>query len=608
MENLAMNKNGNKTKLISPYGGKLINLMVADEERQELLERSRRLPSVQISARSLCDLELLATGAFSPLDRFMGKSDYEHVLTEMRMCSGVLFPIPITLPVDESAVPTWGEEITLSDARNTPLAVMRIEEVYHWDPQREARLILGTTDPRHPLISEMAHWGKVYVSGELKVINSPQYHDFVELRHTPAQVRTILEDMGYRKVVAFQTRNPMHRIHEELTKRAAEEVDGSLLIHPAVGMTKPGDVDHYTRVRVYSKLVENYYDHDRTLLSLLPLAMRMAGPREVLWHAIIRRNHGATHFIVGRDHAGPGKDSYGRPFYGPYEAQQMLLQYADEIGVQPIPFKELVYLADEERYEEQDKVPEGARIFSISGTQVRDEYLAKGNSLPEWFTRPETAEILQQMYPPRHKQGFCIWFTGLSGAGKSTTAEVLTSLFLERGRQVTVLDGDVVRTHLSKGLGFSREDRDTNILRIGFVAGEIARHGGAVICAAISPYRAARNEVRKMMGEDRFIEVFVDTPIAVCEQRDVKGLYERARRGQITGFTGVDDPYEAPIDPEITLETVNATPKDNALKIINYLEEHGFLLHDGLTAERANGGNGRAHLEEPSVVMAEGAA
>ena len=569
------------SKLVSPYGEKLVDLMVTGEERQELIEKSNRLPSIQISARSLNDLELLATGAFSPIDRFMGKADYERVLTEMRTTDGTLFPIPITLPVDESDLPSWSEQITLSDARNNTLAVMRIEEVYHYDPQREARLVLGTTDTRHPLISEMVRWGKVYVSGELKMIDLPKYYDFAELRRTPAQVRASLDKMSNANVVAFQTRNPMHRIHEELTKRAAEDVNGSLLIHPVVGMTKPGDVDHYTRVRVYRSLAENYYENNQTLLSLLPLAMRMAGPREALWHAIIRRNFGANYFIIGRDHAGPGKDSHGRPFYGPYEAQMMLTQYGEEIGVQPVEFKTLVYLADDERYEEQDKVPEDARIFSISGTEVREDYLAKGKTLPEWFTRVETADILQQMYPPRHKQGFCVWFTGLSGSGKSTTAEILTSLLLESGKQVTVLDGDVVRTHLSKGLGFSPEDRDTNILRIGFVAGEIARHGGTVICAAISPYRATRNEARKMVDEDRFIEIFVDTPIEVCESRDVKGLYARARRGQITGFTGVDDPYEAPTDPEITLYTVKTTPEENARNIIDFLEGQGYLQPDG---------------------------
>lgn len=593
-----MPEKSNNSILISPYGGKLVNLVASGEEREELLARANKLPAVQISARSLCDLELLAIGAFSPLDRFMGKADYERVLTEMRLKDGTLFPMPVTLPLDESALPKWGEAITLNDARNNTLAIMQIEDIFHYDPQRETRLVFGTTDPKHPMVSEMVRWGKVYVTGELKVINLPIYHDFVDLRRTPAEVRALLEKMGNANVVAFQTRNPLHRIHEELTKRAAEEIGGSLLVHPVVGMTKPGDVDHYTRVRTYRALVDNYYDSARTLLSLFPLAMRMGGPREALWHAIIRRNYGANHLIVGRDHAGPGNDSQGKPFYGPYEAQQMVSQYSEEIGVTPVEFKELVYLPDEERYEEVTKVPEGARILNISGTQVREDYLAKGKLLPEWFTRQETAEILQQMYPPRFKQGVCLWFTGLSGSGKSTTAEILTSLLLERGRQVTLLDGDVVRTHLSKGLGFSREDRDTNILRIGYVAGEIARQGGMVICAAISPYRAARNECRKMVGEN-FIEIFVDTPIEVCESRDVKGLYARARRGQITGFTGVDDPYEAPVNPELTLDTVNADAAANAHKIIAYLEENGLIL----PAVPNNG-----HAEETSPLATPAAA
>jgi sulfate adenylyltransferase len=581
----------NNGSLIAPYGGELVNLFVTGDEYADLVEKSRRLPAVQISSRAKCDLELLATGAFTPLDRFMGKADYERVLAEMRLENGLLFPIPVTLPVDKNALSGRSDEIVLVDSHNQTIAIMQIEEVYPWDLQMEARMVLGTTDPRHPLISEMAHWGDVYVSGALKVLSIPTNFDFQEIRLTPAQVRQQLAKMGNEKVVAFQTRNPMHRIHEELTKRAAEAVSGSLLIHPVVGMTKPGDVDHYTRVRSYRALVDNYYDRNRTLLSLLPLAMRMAGPREALWHAIIRRNYGATHFIIGRDHAGPGIDSHGKPFYGPYDAQILLEQYSDELGVQPVEFKELVYLADEDRYEEQDKVPDGAEVLKISGTQVRDDYLAKGISLPEWFTRKETADILQQMYPPRHKQGFCIWFTGLSGSGKSTTAEVLTTLILERGRQITVLDGDVVRTHLSKGLGFSKDDRDTNILRIGFVAGEITRHGGCVICAAISPYRSARNEVRKMVGTDHFIEVFVDTPIGVCEERDKKGLYDRARRGLITGFTGVDDPYEAPVDPEVTLDTVNSTVEDNARSIIAFLEEKGFLqqVHNNNHVEEMTG-------------------
>ena len=570
-----------KAKLISPYGGnKLVNLVVTGQECEELAARAAKLPSIKISMRNLCDLELLATGGFSPLDRFMGKADYERVLHEMRLSDGTLFPLPITLTADPKELPTVGEDIVLRNTNNDVIAVMTLDEVYHWDAGTEAALAYGSTDSKHPMISEMARWNKICISGPLKVITLPKYYDFIELRRTPAQVREMLENMGHDNVVAFQTRNPLHRIHEELTKRAAAQVGGSLIIHPVVGMTKPGDVDHYTRVRIYKSLVDNYYDKKSTLLSLLPLAMRMAGPKEALLHAIIRRNHGANHFIVGRDHAGPGKDSTGKPFYGPYDAQEIMKKYEHEIGVKMIPFEELVYLPDEKRYVEGKDVPQGAKTLNISGTQVRDDYLAKGKLLPDWFTRPETAEILREMYPPRHKQGFCIWFTGLSGSGKSATTQVLTSLLLERGREIAILDGDVVRTHLSKGLGFSKEDRDTNIMRIGFVAGEIVHATGAVICAAISPYRATREEARKMVGEN-FVEVYMDTPVEVCEQRDVKGLYAKARLamqdGHPMGFTGVDDPYEPPIDPEIALKGYGASPEENARIIVAYLEEQGFL-------------------------------
>jgi sulfate adenylyltransferase len=569
-----------KANLIAPYGGNLVNLVVEEKEREELLARASKLSSIKITMRNLCDLELLATGGFSPLKTFMGKADYERVLHEMRLTDGTLWPLPITLTADAKELPTVGEDIVLRNTNNDVIAIMTLDEVYHWDPETEAALAYGSTDPRHPMVSEMERWGKVCISGPIKVLNLPKYYDFIELRRTPAQVREMLEEMGNTNVVAFQTRNPLHRIHEELTKRAAAQVKGSLIIHPVVGMTKPGDVDHFTRGRIYKALVENYYEKNSTILSLLPLAMRMAGPKEVLLHAIIRRNHGANHFIVGRDHAGPGKDSTGKPFYGPYDAQEKMKQYEDELCVKMIPFEELVYLPDEDRYVEGKDIPAGARTLNISGTQVRDDYLAKGKLLPEWFTRPETAEILREMYPPRHKQGFCIWFTGLSGSGKSATTQVLTSLLLERGREIAILDGDVVRTHLSKGLGFSKEDRDTNILRIGFVAGEIVHAGGAVICAAISPYRSTRNEARKMVG-DNFVTVYMDTPVEVCEQRDVKGLYAKARQameaGKPMGFTGVDDPYEPPIDPEITLKGYGATPEENARIIVKYLEDQGYL-------------------------------
>jgi sulfate adenylyltransferase len=529
------------------------------------------LPSIQISDRAACDLELLATGAFSPLDRFMGQAAYQRVLDEMRLPSGDVFPIPVTLPVEANANVELHRDLALRSSRNDLLAVMTVEEIYGWDAEEFATKVLGTTDPKHPLVAESARWGKLNVSGPLRVLPIVPPIDFRELRRTPAEVRALLAATGRKNVVAFQTRNPLHRVHEELTGRATAAVDGVLLLHPVVGLTKPGDVDHYTRVRTYKALAEHHYDRDRIVLSLLPLAMRMAGPREALWHALIRKNYGANHFIVGRDHASPG------PFYGPYDAQELVARYSDEIGVTMVPFEELVYLPEEDRYEEASKVPAGARTLTISGTQVREQYLDRGLRLPEWFTRPEVARILGESYPPRHQQGVCIWFTGLSGAGKTATAELVAQLLLEHGRQATVLDGDVVRTHLSKGLGFSKEDRDTNIRRIGFVAAEIVRHGGIAICAAVSPYRATRDEVRRMTGGDRFIEVFVDTPLEVCEARDTKGMYAQARSGAIKGFTGIDDPYEAPLAAEVTLETTSATAEDNARRVLSLIEERGFV-------------------------------
>ncbi len=564
--------------MITPCGGKLVNLVLSPDEAAEQKVLANRLPSIQISERCRCDLELLATGAFSPLDRFMGREDYERSVAEMRLSDGHLFPIPVTLPVSKDAVPALDSEVALRDARNNLLAILTVREIFPFDQDEFGARVLGTNDHRHPLRAEMDRWGDFFISGPLKLIELPRHHDFRDIRLTPHAVRALLSKIGHDNVVAFQTRNPLHRVHEELTKRALEETDGVLLLQPVVGVTKHGDVDRFTRVRTYQALAAQYYEPDRIILSLIPLAMRMAGPREALWHALIRRNYGANHLIVGRDHASPGVDSRGNPFYGPYDAQQLVTESAGELGVKAVAFRELVYLPDEDRYEEADKAPPEAPTLSLSGTQVRDDYLGRGEPLPEWFTRPEVAAILSESFPPRHKQGLCVWFTGLSGSGKSTTADVLTVLLQEHGRQITMLDGDVVRTHLSKGLGFSKEDRDTNIRRIGFVAAQLVRHGGVVICAAVSPYRSTRNDVRNMIGADHFIEVFVDTPLEVCEERDTKGMYAKARRGEIKDFTGIDDPYEPPESPEIVVDTVSNAPEMNAQAIIAELTTRGFLV------------------------------
>jgi sulfate adenylyltransferase len=568
------------SSLISPYGGKLVDLLVQPDDFNEVKAHASCLPSLRLSERAVCDLELLTVGAFSPLDRFMGKEDYQRVLDEMRLADGHLFSIPVTLPVEPGDDIRLDRSVALRSPRNELLAVMTIEEIYEWDREEAAQKVLGTQDLSHPLVEEMQRWGRLSISGQLKVLQLPARYDFQPLRLTPTLTRERLENFKRVNVVAFQTRNPLHRAHEELTRRAIRSTDGVLLLHPVVGLTKPGDLDHFSRVRTYKALINRYYDPDRAVLALLPLAMRMAGPREALWHAIIRRNYGANHLIIGRDHASPGNDSTGKPFYGPFDAQELVHNSYDELGVKPVPFREMVYIPEEGRYEDVSQIHPQTRTMSISGTQARELYLNQGRKLPEWFTRPEVAEVLSETYPPLHRQGVCVWFTGLSGAGKSTTADILTVLLLEHGRRVTVLDGDLVRIHLSKGLGFSKEDRDTNIRRIGIVASEIVRHGGVAICAAVSPYRAAREEVRNMMAKGHFVEVFVDTPLEVCEERDVKGIYSQARAGRIKGLTGIDDPYEPPESPELALNTITHSGEENARLILKCLIERGFVRAD----------------------------
>ena len=540
--------------------------------------------SITLDERAICDLELLAVGGFSPLKTFMGKADYDRVVREQRLADGSLWPLPIVLPVKPGDGVEAGKTVALRDIYGNLLAFLHVEEIYEADKQAEAQHVFGTLDKKHPSVAYLDRIPNHYASGRLEVVRTPPHYDFVELRRTPRELREHFESLGWSKIVAFQTRNPLHRAHEELTKRAAEQIGGGLLIHPVVGVTKPGDVDHYTRVRCYRALVDNYYEKGSVVLSLLPLAMRMAGPREVLLHAIIRRNYGCTHFIVGRDHAGPGNDSTGKPFYGPYAAQEAMAKHKDEIGMEMVDFKMMVFLPDENRYAPVDEVPEGTKTANISGTQVRDDYLAKGLQLPEWFSRPAVAEILNETNPPLFRQGLTIWFTGLSGSGKSTVAHALVERLAEYGRNCSFLDGDEIRTHLSKGLGFSKEDRDTNIRRVGYVAGLVAQHGGTTLCSVISPYKAIREEARKM-SKGNFVEVYCSTPIEVCEQRDVKGMYAKARaavaEGKPMGFTGVDDPYEAPENPEVDIDTGKLDVDQSVDKIIEKLLELGYILPHG---------------------------
>jgi sulfate adenylyltransferase len=568
------------SNLIQAHGGELVDLIVDERRAEELKSESRDWASWDLTARQLCDLELLLNGGFSPLRGFMKQDDYESVCDRMRLTDDTLWPIPITLDVTEELAGSLeqGAKLALRDEEGVMLAALTVEKIWRPDLDAEASRVYGTTDETHPAVRYLkSQSNPVYVGGTLEGIQLPIHYDFRELRQTPAQLREEFAQLGWRKAVAFQTRNPMHRAHHELTLRAAKEIEANLLIHPVVGLTKPGDLDHYTRVHCYKKIVAHYPQHT-VKLSLLPLAMRMGGPREAVWHAIIRKNHGCTHLIVGRDHAGPGTDSAGKPFYGPYDAQELLSQHEEELGVAMVPFKMMAYVEEQAAYVPADEVDESQRVLSISGTELRKR-LAEGREIPEWFTFPEVATELQRRHPPRHRQGFTVFFTGLSGAGKSTIANALLVKLLEMGgRPVTLLDGDIVRKNLSSELGFSREHRDINIRRIGFVASEITKNGGIAVCAPIAPYDSVRREVRQMIESGGgFVLVHVDTPIDVCEERDRKGLYAKARAGIIKEFTGISDPYEAPDDADVVLKTTELTPEQAAQEVLLHLEHDGYI-------------------------------
>ncbi len=568
------------TSLIAPHGGTLCDL-VADADAEAAREAAHDLPSITLTPRQTCDIELILNGGFSPLRGFMTEADYNSVVEDMRLADGTLWPMPITLDVDQQTAAdlSEGDRVALRDNTGLLLAILTVESRWTPDKEREATEVFGTTDKKHPAVSYLFDQaGEVYLGGALEGVQLPKHYDYPALRRTPAELRALFEEQGVSRVVAFQTRNPMHRAHYELTHRAAEEIGGMLLIHPVVGMTKPGDVDHYTRVRCYQAILDEYPEGE-ALLSLLPLAMRMGGPREAVWHGLIRKNYGCTHLIVGRDHAGPGNDSHGEPFYGPYDAQALFERFEDEMGVQMVPFQLMVYVPEDDAYTPIDEAKAQGKAFeNISGTQQR-EMLANGEDIPGWFTYPAVVAELRKSHPPKHKQGFTVFFTGLSGSGKSTIANALLDRLREYGdRTVTLLDGDVVRTNLSKGLGFSREDRSANVQRIGYVASEITKHGGIAVCAPIAPYEADRRANRDAIeAGGGYVEVFVSTPLEVCEARDVKGLYAKARAGIIKEFTGISDPYEEPTDAEIDIPTQEMDVDEAVDKIVADLTEMGYL-------------------------------
>lgn len=557
-----------------------------EESIKELLLNSNQLATYQsiipnllswdLSQRQLCDLELLINGGFSPLEGFLTEADYQSVLKNCRLTNGRVWPMPITLDVSPEFANkvTVGNEIALRDGEGVLIAIMQISDKWQPDKNQEALSVFGTNDISHPGVNYLLNKaGSIYLGGKIFGVNLPTHYDFLHLRKTPKELRSLFQSLGWQRIVGFQTRNPMHRAHQELTQRAAMENDAQLLLHPSVGMTKPGDIDHYTRVRCYEKLL-GHYPPNNALLSLLPLAMRMGGPREALWHALIRKNYGCTHFIVGRDHAGPGKNKKGEDFYGPYAAQELVAKFQDEIGIKMLPFQEMVYVKETNRYSPVDEINKNQTVLQVSGTEFR-RYLSEGSAIPEWFSYPEIIEELRKTHPAKNKRGCTIFFTGLSGAGKSTLANALMVKLLEiGGRGVTLLDGDLVRKHLSSELGFSKEHRDLNILRIGYVASEITKHGGIAICAPIAPYQSVRQQVRELVQPlGNFVEVYVATPLQVCEKRDRKGLYVKARAGLIKNFTGIDDPYEEPLNPEIKIDTSQNTPAQAIEILLNSLRQ-----------------------------------
>lgn len=563
-----------------PPVASLVNLVVDEARRRLLKDLSFSLPDISLNERQLCDLELLATGAFSPLDGFMTRSDYESVLDRMRLQDGTLWPLPITLDVSETTVKRLetGQSVTLRDPEGFLLAILHIDEIWPLDREKESRQVYGTTDTHHPGVHYLYHRSGDYgIGGKLEVLSPPLRFDFKQSRLTPREVREIYKKLGWKRIVGFQTRHPIHRPQFEMTLHAMRQANANLLLMPVVGMTKPGDFDHYTRVRCH-KLIGHHYPPDSHILNLLPLAMRMAGPREALLHAIIARNFGCTHFIVGHDHAGPGKDAKGHDYYQAEAARQTAEELADEIGIDIISLNEMVYLPFEDEFRFSDHVPEGTQTISMSGTDIRGR-IGSGKRIPAWITFPEVIAELRRSFPPPRRRGFTVFMTGLSGAGKSTIAQVLFSKFLEKGdRPVSLLDGDIVRRNLSSKLTFSKEDRDINVRRIGFVASEITKNRGIAICAPIAPYEITRCEIRQVIeAYGGFFEVHVATPLDTCEKRDRKGMYAKARAGLIKGFTGVDDPYEAPQHPEVVVDTTELTPDEAAQRILIVLGQRGYI-------------------------------
>ena len=566
--------------MIKPHGETLVSFHLSADELSEYSELSNNISSLTLSLKQQCDLEMISNGAFSPLSTFNNQKDYEEILLKNKLSNGLVWPIPIVLDVPDQFLKSLdkNEYISLRNTEGFLLAILKVKEFWAPNKKEEANLVFKSNDPNHPGVDYLFnHTNNNYISGELVPIHENKYFDFTHLRKSPQEVRDFFRLNNWKDVIAFQTRNPMHRAHYELTKLAMDEHNSKLLIHPVIGMSKPGDIDHFTRVKCYQHIIK-YYPENSVELSLINLAMRMAGPKEALWHAIIRKNYGCNHIIIGRDHAGPGVNAEGKPYYQPYDAQELIAQYQEELEIKMVPFKEMVFAKNKKTYLPLDKIEQDDPIEKLSGTQFK-ELLQQRTEIPTWYSFPEVIHELRKRFPKLHNQGLTVFFTGLSGAGKSTLANAIMYKLMEtEDRPITLLDGDIVRQHLSSELGFSKEDRDIHVKRIGYVASEITKHGGVAICAPIAPYSNTRKVVRNMIDEvGSFVEIHVATPLSVCEERDTKGLYKQARAGKILDFTGVSDPYEEPENPEITVDTSDITVEESSALILDKLRSLKLL-------------------------------
>ncbi|MAT88727.1 MAG: adenylyltransferase [Aestuariivita sp.] len=558
----------------------ITELYISQESAQKLKFEAANFKSWNMTPRQICDIELLMNGSFAPLKGFLSEEDYDSVLDSMRLASGYLWPIPINLDVGIEFADSLeiGQNIALRDLEGVIIAVLNVTDKWKPDKVKEAEKVYGANDTAHPAVNYLHNQaGQIYLGGPIVGIETPVHYDFKAHRKTPNELRNYFRKLDWRKVIAFHTRNPLHRAHHELTFRAAKEAQANLMIHPVVGIKYPGDLDHFTQVRCYEAMLDKY-PAGTTTMSLLNLAMRIAGPREAVWHGLIRKNHGCTHFIVGSEHAGPDKNSAGEYFYGPYDAQELFLEFQDEMGIEMVDFKHMVYLQERARYEPIDQIEEDVAVLDISQKELHHRLL-EGLEIPEWFSFPEVMAELRKAHPPRYKQGFTVLFTGLSGSGKSTIANALMIKLMEMGgRPVTLLDGDIVRKNLSSELGFGKKHRDLNIRRIGYVASEITKNGGIAICAPIAPYATTRRAVREHIEQfGAFAEVHVATSIDECERRDRKGLYKLAREGKIKEFTGISDPYDVPEKPEVRIETENVDVDHCALQVLLKLESMGLI-------------------------------